>query len=240
MLDNPIPPPDKFNFTLSKAMKLYKSIFHSAIISASIVAASLPVRAAIVTYTDRDAFLAALSSSSTDNYNDLTTGFPSSPLSRTISGYTYDAVATNGLHIGSAGGSQVLSTDDNESLTLNFTAGAPTAVGGYFFNIDDSLNLLNRVITVTVNPGASAQSVVTGSATNFFGWLDDSGTPFTSLVIAPGAGGFPAAFATVDDLVLGRAAPASVPGPLPLIGAATAFGFSRRLRSRIAAARPRA
>jgi hypothetical protein len=54
MLDNPTPP-DKFNFTLSKAMKLYKSIFHSAIISASIVAASLPVRAAIVTYTDRDA-----------------------------------------------------------------------------------------------------------------------------------------------------------------------------------------
>jgi len=218
---------------------LHNFIIHSAITSASIVAASLPVRAAIVTY-HRDAFLAALSSSSTDNYNDLTTGFPSSPLSRTISGYTYDAVATNGLHIGSAGGSQVLSTDDNESLTLNFTAGAPTAVGGYFFNIDDSLNLLNRVITVTVNPGASAQSVVTGSATNFFGWLDDSGTPFTSLVIAPGAGGFPAAFATVDDLVLGRAAPASVPGPLPLIGAATAFGFSRRLRSRIAAARPRA
>lgn len=96
-------------------------------ISASIVAVSLPVRAAIVTYTDRDAFLAALSSSSTDNYNDLTTDFPSSPLSRTIPGYTYDAVATNGLHIGSAGGSQVLSTDDNVSLTLNFTTGAPTA-----------------------------------------------------------------------------------------------------------------
>jgi hypothetical protein len=81
--------------------------------------------------------------------------------------------------------------------------------------------------------------LVTGSATNFFGWLDNSGTPFTSLVIVPGAGS-PDAFATVDDLVLGQAAPASVPGPLPLIGAATAFGFSRRLRSRIAAARPRA
>jgi hypothetical protein len=81
--------------------------------------------------------------------------------------------------------------------------------------------------------------LVTGSATNFFGWLHNSGTPFTSLVIVPGAGS-PDAFATVDDLVLGQAAPASVPGPLPLIGAATAFGFSRRLRSRIAAARPRA
>ena len=71
--------------------------------------------------------------------------------------------------------------------------------------------------------------LVTGSATNFFGWLDDSGTPFTSLVIVPDAGGSPAAFATVDDLVLGQAAPASVPGPLPLIGAATAFGFSETM-----------
>jgi hypothetical protein len=48
-------------------------------------------------------------------------------------------------------------------------------------------------------------------------------------VIVPDAGGSPAAFATVDDLVLGQAAPASVPGPLPLIGAATAFGFSETM-----------
>ena len=34
---------------------------------------------------------------------------------------------------------------------------------------------------------------------------------------------------TVEEI----AAPAAVPGPLPLIGAATAFGMSRRLRSRI-------
>ena len=110
-------------------------------------------------------------------------------------------------------------------------------MGGYFFNTDTSFNIINGAITVTANPGASAQSVVTSSATNFFGWLDDSGTPFTSLVIVPATG---TAYPAVDDLVLGQAAPASVPGPLPLIGAATAFGFSRRLRSRIAAARPRA
>lgn len=235
-----IPPPDKVGFKFSKAMKLSKSIIHSAIISASIVAASLPARAAIVTYTDRAAFLAALSSSSTDNYNDLTAGAILSPLSRTIPGYTYNAEASGHLAADSTGGSLVLSSASVEQpLTLNFTAGAPTAVGGYFFNTDAPYNVLNRVITVTANPGASTQSVETGSATNFFGWLDNSGTPFTSLVIVPGAGD-PGAYATVDDLVLGQAAPASVPGPLPLMGAATAFGFSRRLRSRIAAARPRA
>ena len=220
-------------------MQFLKSIIHFGIIGSSIVAASLPARALVTTYTDRDAFLAALSSSSTDNFNDLN-GFYNSPISRTIFGYTYNATAAGGLVTGNVNGSVVFSTGSNTTpLTLAFTAGAPTAVGGYFFNTDTPFNVLNRVITVTANPGAVAQSVVTGSATNFFGWLDDSGTPFTSLVIEPGVG-TPVAYATVDDLVLGQAAPASVPGPLPLIGAATAFGFSRRLRSRIAAARPRA
>ena len=60
-------PPDQIEFKFSKVMKLYKSLIHSAIISTSIVAASLPVRAEIVTYTDRNAFLAALSISFTDN-----------------------------------------------------------------------------------------------------------------------------------------------------------------------------
>jgi hypothetical protein len=58
----------------SKAMKLYNFIIHSAITSASIVAASLPVRAVIVAYTDRNAFLAAFSSSSSESCNELATG----------------------------------------------------------------------------------------------------------------------------------------------------------------------
>ena len=216
-------------------MQFYKSIIHFGIIGASIAAASLPARALVITYTDRDAFLAALSSSSTDNYNDLN-GFYASPLSRTIAGYTYDAAATGGLFTGSAGGSQVLSSNNPVALTLNFTNGAPTAVGGYFFNTDVNFDIINGAITVTANPGASVQSVVTSSATNFFGWLDDSGTPFTSLVIAPSSGTYPA----VDNLVLGQAAPAAqVPGPLPVLGLVVAFSFSRHLRSRIAAARHR-
>ena len=66
--------PDKTEFEFSKAIKLYNFIILSAITSASIVAASLPVRAAIVAHTDRNAFLAAFSSSSSENYNDLATG----------------------------------------------------------------------------------------------------------------------------------------------------------------------
>lgn len=197
-----------------------------------------PAKAQVVTYTDRNDFLAALSSSSTDNFNDLG-GFIGSPLSRAIPGYTYDAVAPGDLYADSVNGSIVLSTSIGaDTLTFNFITGAPAAVGGYFYNTDTSFAILNRAITVTANPGSSSQSVVTGSAANFFGWIDNSGMPFTSLTIVPGAGA-PSAYATVDDLILGQADPVSVPGPLPVMGAATAFAFSRRLRSRILAARRR-
>jgi hypothetical protein len=76
--------PDKTEFEFSKAMKLYNFIIHSAITSASIVAASLPVRAVIVAYTDRNAFLAAFSSSSSENYNELATGTTGNRLSHQL------------------------------------------------------------------------------------------------------------------------------------------------------------
>jgi hypothetical protein len=41
---------------------------------------------------------------------------------------------------------------------------------------------------------------------------------------------------TVQSTVAVSAPPASVPGPLPLLGAAAAFGFSRKIRTRIRAA----
>jgi hypothetical protein len=36
------------------------------------------------------------------------------------------------------------------------------------------------------------------------------------------------------NVVIGSAPPAAVPGPLPLLGVGAAFGFSRRLRRRVA------
>jgi hypothetical protein len=73
-------------------MQFHKAILPTVIAGASIALSSLPSRAAVITYTDRNSFLAALSSSSTDNYNDLATGYVSSPLNRSIPGYDYNAV----------------------------------------------------------------------------------------------------------------------------------------------------
>ena len=59
-------PPDQIEFKFSKVMKLYKSLIYFGVVGTSIVVASLPAQVAVITYTDRAAFLAALSSSSTD------------------------------------------------------------------------------------------------------------------------------------------------------------------------------
>lgn len=141
----------------------------------------LPSRAAAIAYTDRNSFLASLSSSSTDNYNNLAASYVPSPLTRSIPGYGYNA--NGSILLASDYGSKILwnSIDadflginnafrgfDADILKLNFTAGAPTAAGGYFFGWD-SANPAYDVITVTVYPGANEQSVLASSSTNFFG-----------------------------------------------------------------------
>ncbi|PZV05355.1 MAG: hypothetical protein DCF23_03575 [Cyanobium sp.] len=42
---------------------------------------------------------------------------------------------------------------------------------------------------------------------------------------------------SVDTIEVIVGAPTAVPGPLPLLGAAAAFGWSRRLRNRISTAK---
>ena len=71
MLDN-LPPVRVNILGWNLAMRLSQTLLCFAVVGALIAAASLPVQAAVITYTDRNAFLAALSSSSADNYDDLT------------------------------------------------------------------------------------------------------------------------------------------------------------------------
>ncbi|MEB3168373.1 MAG: hypothetical protein VKK97_06520 [Synechococcaceae cyanobacterium] len=77
------------------------------------------------------------------------------------------------------------------------------------------------------------------------------GTPITSTGLIPGqslatlglssTSGLLGTWTIGSDSIEVRAKPASssaVPGPLPLLGAGTAFAFSRRLRSRLRGAKP--
>jgi hypothetical protein len=114
-------------------------------------------------------------------------------------------------------------------------------------------NGFNGSVDKTLTP--SGQSVNTSTGTTNLGYLFASGT---SSIIIPGIGSFPIvnvastlapsfmtgfvgstfqSDTTLYSWATGTFVPAPggtpVPAPLPLVGAAAAFGFSRRLRSRI-------
>ncbi|HEU4375079.1 MAG TPA: hypothetical protein VFS02_16410 [Telluria sp.] len=60
---------------------------------AALLLASATAQADLLVYTDRTAFLAALSAPGTDSFNDLTNVETASPLSRTAGPYSYRAGA---------------------------------------------------------------------------------------------------------------------------------------------------
>ena len=70
----------------------------------------------------------------------------------------------------------------------------------------------------------------------YFGDSEIAGTVTKSWTSPPSGGGYLSAFVPKDSVVTwAQLAPvaAPVPGPLPALGAAAAFGFSRKLRNRI-------
>jgi hypothetical protein len=196
--------------------------------------ASTPASAlTIVSYNSEASYKAALipGSFSTDNFNDLTSGFKTSPLpARTEGSYSYVISATGGLFVGPSGGSQVMSTNNLVPLLISFTGGSPTAVGGNVFLTDADFNPFPGNINVSINNGAFIQSYsVADSASNYLGWRSTDGTPITSIAFTPTT----STYSTLDNFTPGQA----VPGPLPVLGALVAFRYSRKLRKRLAASK---
>ena len=196
-----------------------------------LVASAGQVYAGFVTYTDTTLFMAALASSSTDNFNDLPLGDQRSPITRIVGSYTYQATASGGFfNIGT--GSDVWLSNKNVSVPINFTisGGGPTAIGGFFFATNALSLVISDTVSASINGGLFVQSVSTNSATNFFGWVSTDGTQISSLSVVPST-----SFATANDLILGQANVSAVPEPTSLalfgIGAVVAgVGAARRQR----------
>ncbi len=98
--------------------------------------------------------------------------------------------------------------------------------------------------TVTWTFADSASSVVSGSSlvsgtylpsSPLSAFIGETGNGTWNLLFADGAGGDPLSINNWSLTVNQQ-----VPGPLPVLGAATAFGISRRLRRRIASSRAQA
>jgi hypothetical protein len=189
-------------------------------------------------YTDKTAFLAAVSPGYyTETFNSLN-GFYASPMTLRSGAEQFVAQATGGLYVGSVNSDQVMSTNNN-NVTLDFTsfAGSPTAIGGYFFLTDSSFNILNGTINANLNSGAATFSVTTSSSTNFIGFVSTQNTPITLLSFGvPATSGGVQSYNTAYDLVVGQAL--AVPEPSTYALAAIATGvmayLARRRKARTA------
>ncbi len=201
---------------------------------AVLVATAGQVQAGVITYTDKTSFMAALASSSMDNFDNLPAGFFAGPHNRTVGAYTYQATAVNGFYRVGSGSDSWLSTNiATDPIEFTINAGGPTAIGGFFFATNLSGALTNSTVSVSINGGLFGQSVSTNSATNFFGWVSTDGTQISSLrVSTTDANTYP----TVNDLILGQANFSAVPEPTSLamfgIGASVAGITAARRRRR--------
>jgi hypothetical protein len=210
----------------------------TTVATATFIAAAGPASAAITTYTSRAAFEAALAS---PYY--LESNMGGAP-SYSGNGYSY-AVDTNNdpyalgndLSTGVAGGA------------ISFIFG-PTikAFGGYFYNTNYSGDVVSAPIRIQVNDGgAFTYTTPTNgpnpdSATSFYGFISDSNLINASVtaIASPLNCTNNCLYPTVGSVIVGTTGGGSTPAPapLPLLGAAAAFGASRRLRRRLIAGRP--
>jgi len=137
-------------------------------------------------YTDKAAFLAAVSAPATDTFNDLPISLVASPLSRaaTIAPYSYTASAPQGFFPGGAPADVWLRTNDAaDEITITGIPANVRGIGGYFFGTDATGALKDGNMIVQANGagfGAGA-GIFDATPTSFMGFVFDS--QFSSLAI---------------------------------------------------------
>ena len=218
----------------------------SLVIAAVAIIGAAPSRAAITAYTDRNAFLASLSpgyyleanmAGQYDVYN--------------VNGFSYVANASDSPFPGAV--ATDLSTQvAGGPITFSFGAGIK-AFGGYFYNTSFDNIVVADSILIELNGGSFTYnpSPSPSSTTSFYGFISDSDLASASVSSSSYScynseanTDFCARYPTVGSVIVGTTGggptptPTPAPAPVPLLGAAAAFGASRRLRRRLVAGRP--
>lgn len=201
-------------------------------ITASFTASSASA-ADFVTYTNKAAFLAAVSGATTDTFDNLVLGLVSSPLNRTIGSYQYTATADGALFAKGTVGDVWLSTNGATSpIDFAITSGGPTAMGGFFFPTDLFGSATTGTVNVSINGGLFLQSISTSSSTNFFGWVSTNGTQISSMRVIMTQPGVGSVWPTVNDLVFAQAVPEPSTYALGAVAALTIAIVSRRRKAK--------
>lgn len=203
------------------------------LVVALLLCSAAMARADIVTYTDRAAFLAAVSNPGTDTFDDLVPLKAYTNLDRQAGAYSYSALGSAGVLYGAGTAADPwLSTNwaDATITFSNFSAGV-NALGGQFFGTDLwGKYTPNTTVTLVANDGAIVQYTIADTTTDsFVGFV--SSAPLLSVTLKNGSG--EQFWPTANNLVLAMAAPVPEPAQAAmLLCALPLFGLAARRRLR--------
>jgi hypothetical protein len=193
-------------------------------------------QADVTVYTDRAAFLAALSASGTDTFNDLTLSEIGTPLNRTAGAYSYQASAgpvSDFWPAGSAADVWLATQVANDTITFaSFSAGV-RAFGGNFFGSDIAgVFTPGRTMVLTATDGTTARTVNLYDTTTatFLGFI--SSDPLASVTLH--SDGLPGSvyWATANDVAMGMVSQVPEPGSYGMLLAGLGLvGFVARRRA---------
>ena len=208
-----------------------------AVATATFIAAAGPASAAITTYTSRAAFEAALANPFYLESDMRGPSYSGNGYSYTVDTNSSPYALGNDLSTGVPGG----------AITFTFDP-VIKAFGGYFYNTNDNGDVVSAPIRIQVNDGGAftyttpADGPNPSSATSFYGFISNSTLTSASVTATASPSGCSGncLFTTVGSVIVGTTGGGSTPAPapVPLLGAAAAFGASRRLRRRLIAGRP--
>lgn len=194
-------------------------------------------QADVTVYTDRAAFLAAVSLPGTDTYNDLSSALTPSPLIRTAGSYGYRASTgpVSTFYPAGSASDRWLATDAaTDAITFSIFATGVRAFGGNFFGSDIAGAFSpGRTIVLTATDGATTRTVNLYDTTvnTFLGFI--STNPLSSVILRPD--GLPGStyWATANNVTLAMVSQIPEPASYGMLMAGLGlFGFMARRRSR--------
>ncbi|GAA5012736.1 hypothetical protein GCM10025794_00940 [Massilia kyonggiensis] len=196
--------------------------------------AAFSAHADITVFTDRDAFLKAVSGSAADTFDDLTMTEMAAPMSRLAGSYRYQVNAgpSDGGFYPSGSGSDIWlsGTMSSDVITFNAFSSGVYGFGGNFFGTDSfGFFMPDRTVVLSAVSGADSETFTLSNASrdSFVAFLSDH--PLTSVSFHNMEDDGTVYWAAANNVVL------AVPEPATwsmLLGGLGVAALARRRRAR--------
>ncbi|MDL2357244.1 MAG: PEP-CTERM sorting domain-containing protein [Pseudomonadota bacterium] len=202
---------------------------------AALLCAAAAAQADVTVYTDRAAFLAALTAPGTDTFNDLAVTETPTPLSRSAGAYTYQVSSgpvADFYPAGSAADAWLATTVATDTITFSSFSAGLRAFGGNFFGSDIAGAFSpGRTMVLTASDGTSTRTVnLTNTTTSsFLGFITSN--PLTSVTLSPDGVPGNVYWATANDVTMGIVSAVPEPETYGMLLAGLALvGYAARRR----------